>query len=70
MGGPIEANEQTPLSGDKPGPSRRRLIIKKLLFIVLVFAAIVALVTAVFASKTSVSVLIHPYSFKTGPIAL
>jgi hypothetical protein len=58
MGGPIDADERTPLSGDKPGPSRRRLIIKKLLFMALVFAAIVALVSVVFTSKTSVSVLI------------
>ncbi|TVY24696.1 hypothetical protein LHYA1_G006655 [Lachnellula hyalina] len=53
MGGPIEVNERTPLSGDKPGPSRRRLIIKKLLFIALVFAVILALACAVFTSKKS-----------------
>jgi len=64
MGGPIEVNERTPLSGDKPGPSRRRLIISKLLFIALVFAVILALACAVFTSKKSVSILISLWSFE------
>ncbi|TVY49253.1 hypothetical protein LOCC1_G000798 [Lachnellula occidentalis] len=53
MGGPIDVDERTPLSGDTPGPSRRRLIIKRLLFIALVFAAIIALASAVFHLKIS-----------------
>ncbi|TVY86712.1 hypothetical protein LAWI1_G008545 [Lachnellula willkommii] len=53
MGGPIDVDERTPLSGDKPGPSRRRLIIKKLLFVALVFTVILALAFAVYTSKIS-----------------
>ena len=67
MGGPIDADERTPLSGDKPGPSRTRLIIKKLLFIALVFGAILALVFAVFTSKISVSILIYLWYFEDSP---
>lgn len=62
MGGPVDADERTPLSGDKPGPSHRRLIIKKLLFVTLVFAIITALVSTVshLHSRGSVSIVIHP----------
>jgi hypothetical protein len=55
MGGPPDADERTPLSSDKPIPSRRRLIIKKLIFISLVFAIIGSLATAILYSKMPVS---------------
>lgn len=55
MGGPIDADERTPLSGDKPSPSFRRLIIRKLIFVALVFAIIGSLITAILYSKMPVS---------------
>lgn len=67
MGGPIDVDERTPLSGDKPGPTRRRIIIKKLLFVALVFAIILALAFAIFTSKISVSILISPWSLEHSP---
>ncbi|TVY58283.1 hypothetical protein LSUE1_G009517, partial [Lachnellula suecica] len=66
MGGPIDVDERTPLSGDKPGPSRRRFILKKLLFIAVVFAAITAMVTTMLYRHTKASssylFLILPFS--------
>jgi len=70
MGGLVDADERTPLSGDKPGPSRTRLVIKKLLFIALVFAAIAALASIIFTSKTFVRIPIYLCSIKSGSIGL
>lgn len=66
MGGPIDVDERTPLSGDKPGLSRRRLMIRKLLFIAVVFAAIITLSSAVLTSKLSVSIVIPPDLLQVG----
>jgi hypothetical protein len=64
MGGPPDADERTPLSRDKPSPSRRRLIIKKLIFVALVFAIIGSLVTAILYSKMPVSITDYFRSFQ------
>ena len=50
-------DERTPLSQDKPRPSYRRTVVKRVLFSTIVFTVVVALLITVFHKSISVSCL-------------